>query len=124
MSVPPGRGLWRRRARPARRLGCDVCRVNDTVGVVQREEGHERRYQPRRADLMARADTGPDVAVEVLVEEDVIAPQRIPAELPGLAVHGPVLLIVDGEDAPEPLRELPRDLNTAMARSRSGAGRS
>src|SRR5215475_6646684 len=77
MSAPPGRGLWRRRARPAPRRGSDVCRVQDALGVVQREEGHERRDQPRPAGLVARADAGPDVAVEVLVEEDVIAPQHI-----------------------------------------------
>src|SRR5262245_53472399 len=35
------------------------------------------RHQPRPAGLMAGADAGASVAVEVLVEEDQVAPVRI-----------------------------------------------
>src|SRR4030095_8509999 len=55
---------------------------------------------------MARADTSAVVAVEVFVEQDEIAPERIALEYLRAAVDGPPAVLIAQEDAREPPRAL------------------
>src|SRR6516165_11382989 len=58
------------------------------------EEVHGPGNDAGPAGLMACAEAGPVVAVEVLVEQDEIAPVRVFLELPGSPVHlSPALLV-------------------------------
>src|SRR5262245_15954386 len=70
--------------------------------------------------LVARADTGAGVAVEVLVEEDQIAPVRVGLERGGFAVHRPGALLVAEEDANEAPRDLLGHLEERHADTGSG----
>ena len=54
---------------------------------------------PGPAGLMAGAEAGAVVAVEVLVEQDEIAPVRVFLELPRAAVDRPPAVLVAQEDA-------------------------
>src|SRR5947208_2087314 len=58
------------------------------------------------ARLVAGADAGAVVAVEVLIEEDQVAPGRIALELRRAAAHGPAAVLSTEEDPGEPPREL------------------
>ena len=62
---------------------------------------------PGPAGLVARAKAGAVVAVEVLVEEDVVAPVRVVLELLRAAVDRPAALVVAQEDRAEAVGELP-----------------
>ena len=57
------------------------------------------------AGLVAGAEPGAVVAVEVLVEEQQVPPVRIVLELLRAAVHRPAALLVLQEDAAEPPRD-------------------
>ena len=61
---------------------------------------------PGPAGLVARAEPGAVVAVEVLVEEDVVAPVGIGLELLRAAVDGSPAVLVAQEDAGEPVGDL------------------
>src|SRR5215472_8640622 len=78
-------------------------RLDDRGGLAEhegllrrgsREEMHGPRDDPCPSSLMARAETGPVVAVKVLVKEQVVAPMRILLELPGSAVDGPPAIFI------------------------------
>src|SRR5262249_36239409 len=56
--------------------------------------------------LMTRAQTGAVIAMEVLVEQDQVAPVRVLLELPALAVHRPPPILITQEDAGETARDL------------------
>ena len=51
-------------------------------------------YQAGPAGLVAGAEAGAVVAVEVFVEQDVIAPMRVGLELVGAAEHGTAAVLV------------------------------
>src|SRR5262245_31808352 len=106
---PPGRGS----ATINRGSG-----LSDARGLLGRREdlslrGHhfgrggvrEYRQRPRDnagpAGLVAGAEAGAVVAVEVLVEEDVVAPVRVVLELLGAAVDRPTAAGVAPEDRRE-----------------------
>src|SRR5262245_21679731 len=61
----------------------------------------QRRHQTGPAGLVAGAEAGAVVAVEVLVKEDQVAPVRVALELLGAAVDRPPSLPVAREDADE-----------------------
>ena len=52
---------------------------------------------------MAGAEASPVVAVEVLVEQEAIAPVRVFLELPGSSVDRATAILVLQEDVREPL---------------------
>src|SRR5215471_7911693 len=56
-------------------------------GIKHRERLDRPRHQPSPAGLMAGADTGAIVTVEIFVEENQITPVRIILELCSVAVH-------------------------------------
>src|SRR5262245_41820069 len=61
--------------------------LQEPRGVHVPEQLHERGDQARPARLVAGPDAGAALAVEVLVEEDVVAPMRIALELVAGPVH-------------------------------------
>src|SRR5689334_19882921 len=62
------------------------------------EEMHEPGDDPGPAGLVARAEAGAVVAVEIFVEVQAVAPVRILLEFPGSAVDGPPSVLVAKED--------------------------
>ena len=70
---------------------------------------------------MAGADPTPAVAVEVLVEQDLIAPARVVLELLLVAQDRAPAALVQQEDADQPLGELGGDL--VQGQESTGAGR-
>src|SRR5262245_30955333 len=67
------------------------------------------------ARLMAGAQAGAVVAVEVLVEQDQVAPVRIGLEFSSAAVYGASALLVAQERTREPLGDFSRDLEQGHA---------
>src|ERR1043166_5035994 len=76
------------------------------------------RDEPRPAGLVAGSDARAVVAVEVLVEEDQVAPVWVTLKLLGPAVDGTAPGVVAEEDA----REAPRDLAGDRPQVEHGAG--
>src|SRR5215813_8124535 len=68
------------------------------VRGARREQMHAAGDHSSPARLMARANAGAVVAVEVLVEEDEIPPVRVLLELPAASVHGPAAGLVPPPD--------------------------
>src|SRR5262245_37592528 len=76
--------------------------------------------QPGPAGLMAGAEAGAVVAVEVFVEPDEIPPVRVGLKLGDAAVHRPSPIRSAQEDARQASREIGRDVPQGRARTRSG----
>ena len=76
-------------------------------GVEPPEQVEQRRDEPGPAGLVAGAEPGAVVAVEVLVEEDQVAPVRIVLELRRAAVDRPPPIGVAQERAGQPARRSP-----------------
>src|SRR6058998_1470091 len=64
----------------------------------------------RPSRLVARAEAGPVVAVEVFVEQEIVAPVRVLLKLARSPVDRPPALAVPQEDAGQPARDLLGDL--------------
>src|SRR4051812_7922550 len=62
------------------------------------------------AGLMAGTEAGAVVAVEVLVEREVITPVRVLLKLAGTSVDRPPTLVVPQKDTGQPARDLLGDL--------------
>jgi hypothetical protein len=67
---------------------------------------HASRDDAGPTGLVARAEAGPVVTVEIFVEQDQIAPVRVLLELPGSAIHRTPAILVSQEDAREAARDL------------------
>src|SRR5262252_7181000 len=80
------------------------------LGRGRREEVHGARNDPGPASLVTGAEAGAIVAVEILVEEEIVAPMRIFLELPGSAVDRSIPVLVSEEDARKPSCNLLRHL--------------
>ena len=74
--------------------------------IERAEELDQLRHQPGPAGLMAGAEPRAVVAVEVFVEQDVVAPVGIGLELLRAAVHRPPAVLVAQEDPREPVGDL------------------
>ena len=83
-----------------------LARLQDTLGIQQAEELDELGHDPGPAGLVAGAQPGAVVAVEVLVEQDVVAPVGIGLELLRAAVDGSPAVLVTQEDPGEPVGDL------------------
>src|SRR5262249_38309595 len=79
-------------------------------GIEEAEEMDQPGDETSPARLMAGAQAGAVVAVEVLVEQDQVAPMRIGLEFSGASVDGASALLVAKEQTREPLGDLSRDL--------------
>src|SRR6266850_4905965 len=73
------------------------------------EQVHQTGDDPGPAGLMARADAGSGVAVEVLVEERVVTPMGIFLEFAEPVVARPPAVLATEKHAGEPARDLLRD---------------
>ena len=71
-------------------------------GLDASEEVEDARDEARPPRLVAGAEAGAVVAVEVLVEEDQVAPVRVPLELLRPAVNGSPAALVLEEDVRQP----------------------
>src|SRR5262249_16126571 len=132
----PARSGWRRPARPRRWPGtAGVTPWSDpfrTRGAGLSRGGRlsplvdEGGDQSRPARLMGGAQPHARVAVEVLVEEDQVAPVRIVLELADGTVDGPAPRLVAREDADHPvgnvLRHLPQGERRPALVFRGGHG--
>src|SRR5437773_411577 len=78
------------------------------------------RDEPRPSRLVARAEAGAVVAVEVLVEEDEVAPVRVLLELLAAAVDRAAAVAPAQEDVREAARELRGDLPQVQEPPRAG----
>src|SRR5207244_7186579 len=68
---------------------------------------HHAGDDSRPAGLVARAEAGPVVAVEVFVEQQAIAPVRVVLELLGPTVDGTPTVLVAQEHVGQSSRDLP-----------------
>src|SRR5690349_20032735 len=66
-----------------------LARLEELRGIQQAVQLDEFGHEPRPSGLMAGAEPGAVVAVEVLVEQNVVVPVRIGLELLGAAVDRP-----------------------------------
>ena len=60
------------------------------------------RDDPRPAGLVAGSEAGPVIAVEILIEQQAIAPVRVLLELPGAAMDRTPAIGTFQEDAGQP----------------------
>ena len=90
------------------------------LAVDRAEQLHQARDEPRPAGLVAGAEARAVVAVEVFVEQDVVAPVRVVLELGDPAIDRPAPLVVAQEDARKPRRELLRHLEQVHHAARTG----
>src|SRR5271169_1994125 len=67
------------------------------------------RDEPGPAGLVIRSHAPAGVAVEVLEEQDQVAPVRIGLEFLPIAIHRPASLLVAQKSTVQPARQLPRD---------------
>src|SRR5829696_9404360 len=109
MAAPPGRLLTSASLRlflwwTTERTG--LASLQHLFGIERSEELRQLRHEPGPSGLMTRAQPGAVVAVEVLVEEHMIAPVRIILECRRAAVHRPVTVGIAQEDAFETARDL------------------
>src|SRR5262245_9735411 len=109
MSAPaPGAGARGRAG--LRRLHLQGARVlaelEELLAGAGREQVHAARDDAGPAGLVARAEAGAVVAVEVLVEQEEIPPMRVLLELPAATEHRAPAGLVPEEDARQPPRDL------------------
>src|SRR6185436_3703936 len=96
----------RRRFRDAGHLA----EIENLPGRGRREQVHGPGDDPGPACLMARAEAGPVVAVEILVEQEEVPPVRVLLKLPGASVNRPPSTLVSQEYAGQPVCDVLRDL--------------
>src|SRR6266508_3105324 len=84
--------------------------LEELLGRAGREHVHGPGDDPGPSRLVARADTGPVVPVEVLVEQEIVGPERVLLKLARSPVDRPPAVAVTQEDAGQPARDLLGDL--------------
>ena len=87
-------------------------------------EQEQQRHGPGPAGLVAGADPGTVVAVEVLVEQQQVVPVGIALELLDPAEHRPAPVLVLGEGRRQPSADLARDLEQVQLVSPEPVGHS
>src|SRR5258707_6277143 len=91
-----------------RECGLSTC-SQDPRGVQEAKELDEFGHESCPAGLVTGAQPGTIVAMEVFVEVDVVAPERIVLELFRAAVDGSSAIRVAQENPGEPVRDFPAD---------------
>src|SRR4030095_2200973 len=84
-----------------RSLRCGSSKLEKVLRFHTREQHHQWRDEPGPPGLMACTEARTVVALEVLVEQEVVAPVRIGLEHPRVAIHRPACVIVAKKDAAE-----------------------
>src|SRR5262249_15126204 len=74
------------------------------------EDFDQRRHQPSPSGLMAGADAGTIVAMEIFVEQQVIPPVRIVLEFLGAAEYWPQPILFAQKDPLQPIGDRASDL--------------
>src|SRR5262245_19137060 len=95
-TVIPARGRTLRSL--SLQMDCIEPLLQHLLGIQSYEGRHQPRDQSGPPGLVAGAYARPIVSVEVLVEQDQIAPVRVVLELPAPTVHGSASLSVAQED--------------------------
>src|SRR6266567_8627154 len=88
--------------------------------VEESEELDQLCHHAGPSRLVARAQPRPVVSVEVLVEQEVIAPVGIGLELLGPTVDGPPTALIAKEQAAQPVRDLLGNLEEVHLVARTG----
>src|SRR5262249_57838305 len=114
-----GLGSWGRFLR-FEILECASAELQEPMGVEVAEESDQRRDEPGPAGLVRRPNAGAVVAVEVLEEENQIAPVRVGLEFFRAAVDGPSTMLVLQEDARKAHFDLFSDLEEGHHPARAG----
>src|SRR5512145_3297328 len=87
-----------------------LAELEELLGRARREQMHGPGDNSGPSRLMVRAEAGPVVAVEILVEQEKVPPVRVLLELPGFPVDRPPATVVPQEDVGQPARNLLGDL--------------
>ncbi len=95
---------------------------SSALGVDAPEQVQQRSDQAGPSGLVAGAEAGAVVAVEVLVEQDQVAPVRIVLELGRAAVDRPPAVGIAQERARQPADESPAPPRTASSAGPSRSG--
>jgi hypothetical protein len=74
----------------------------DLIRADGGKEKHQTGDGPRPAHLVAGADAGSIIAVEILVEQDLIPPVAVVLELLGPGIDGPSVILFAQEDVGQP----------------------
>src|SRR6185295_8693294 len=90
--------------------GGPLAQLQDLLARGRGEQVHDAGDDAGPSGLMAGAQARAVVAVEVLVEQEEIAPMRIVLELPDVPVDRPSAILVAQKNAREPAAELFGDL--------------
>ena len=110
-------GAPERRTRTSSRMRCGCCAAETaSLSALLQQLGH----QSRPARLMAGAQPGAIVAVEILVEQNVIAEMRIGLKFLRAAKYRPAAMLVAQEKTREPARQLRGDFR--QVHLNAGAG--
>src|SRR5215467_11081256 len=86
-----------------------LARLQSPLRIELTRQLNEFGDQAGPSRLMAGAQTGAVVPVEIFEKEDVIPPMRIVLKFPGSAVDSPFTLLITKEDAAETVRNLLAD---------------
>src|SRR5271168_5003862 len=90
------------------------------LGIEAPKDFDQRRHEPGPSCLMTGADASAIVAVEIFVEQQVIAPIRIALELLGSPEHRPPAGLIAQEDPGQPIGDLAGDLEQVHQVARAG----
>src|SRR5262249_1710393 len=90
--------------------GSKLPAFEDAFPSEQPEELNYLRHPPRPSRLVTRPQSCAVIAMEVFMEQNVVAPVRVGLELLGAAVDRPRAFFVTQEDAGEPVGDLLGDL--------------
>src|SRR5262249_24636309 len=91
-------------------LKCSPAGFQEAMRIDVADQLDQRCDEPRPAGLVRRSDAGAVVAVEVLEEENQVAPVWVGLELLRAAVDGPSTALVAQENAREARHDLFRHL--------------
>ena len=86
--------------------GRTLADLKHLLGIEKSKELDHLRHQPGPSRLVACTESCAVVGVEVLVEEDVVAPVGVGLELLRAPVDGPPAMFIAQEDAGKPVRDL------------------
>src|SRR5208337_5294740 len=114
------RGLWRGPDRlfPAERLRLPACQ--QPVAVDPPKEFDQFRHHPGPSGLVAGADPRAVVAMEILEEQETVAPVRICLKSFRSSIHWSPPGFVTEEDADQPIGNLAANLEKIHPLARAG----
>jgi hypothetical protein len=82
------------------------CQLQGFLRIEQSEKLDQFRHQSCPSRLVTRSEPGAVIPMEVLVQQDMVAPVRVGLEFLGAPVDRPPAALVAQEDAGQPVRDL------------------